>query len=45
MYFARSSNTATGKIQSSLDAKRDTNIGIALCIKGSLHSRWSIEMT
>ena len=28
-----------------LEAERATNICIALCIKGFLHSRWSVEMT
>jgi len=32
-------------MQGFLDAKRDTNICITLCIKGFLHSRWSVEMT
>jgi len=33
------------EIQGFLDAKHATNICITLCIKGFLHSRWSVEMT
>ena len=32
-------------MQGFLEAERATNICIALCIKGFLHSRWSVEMT
>ena len=33
------------EMQGFLDAERATNICIALCIKGFLRSRWSVEMT
>ena len=33
------------EMQGFLDAKRATDICITLCIKGFLHSRWSVEMT
>ena len=32
-------------MQGFFDAKRATDICITLCIKGFLHSRWSVEMT